>query len=139
MGSNPNTIEFIQRIFIIDAIVSILYLLTKWGTDLIDSVLVKEENAQQLLKKLESTMAKIEKSTTILSHGISSCNENIGVTRTSSENISITVHEIAKGAEMEAATEEILAEIEEQNYKIINIQDSISELDNLCSELKTML
>lgn len=131
MGSNPNTIEFIQRIFIIDAIVSILFLLTKWGTDLINSVLIKEKNAQELLKKLELTIGKIEKSTIILSQGISNCNENIGITRNSSESISLAVHEIAKGAEMEAAN---VTDINSATQEAVNVVNNTREASNEINE-----
>ena len=96
--------EFIQRMFIINCVTAILYLLTKWGSDLVNSTLAKERKAGKLLKELEVTMAKIEKSTKVLSAGISVCNENLGETRSSSENISAAVHQIAKCAGIEATS-----------------------------------
>ena len=154
MGINPSTTEFIQRLFMLNAIVAILYLLTKWGTALINSVLVKEQSTQELLKKLELTMSKIDKSTKILSNGITLCNENIGITRTSSENISIAVQEIAKCAETEAIsstnissaaqeavnlvndTKQVSNEINENAVKISSIvKEGLSEMKNMDSQM----
>ncbi|MBC8061405.1 MAG: hypothetical protein H7Y18_12180 [Clostridiaceae bacterium] len=127
MGINPNTNEFIQRVLAIDAIISILYLLTKWGTDLINSILDKEKKTQDLLDKLEVTLKKIEKGTKVLNSGISMCNENIGITRTSSENISTAVHGIAKGAELEAAN---ATKIHAATRAAVNIVDNTREISN---------
>ena len=55
-------------------------------------------------------------------------------------NIEKHISEVASvSEENSASTEEIFAEIEEQNHKIKDIQQAISELDNLCVELEDML
>lgn len=98
LGSKAAVDQFVQMLFVIDAIIVILYLLTKWGKELVDSVVEKEKNTTELLEKLQNTMLKIEKSTKVLSSGISNCNENINITVSSSKNISNAVEEIARGA-----------------------------------------
>jgi len=65
------------------------------------------------------------------------CVDGIHTTFLSIENQIIEVASASE--ENSASSEEILAEIEEQNVKIISIQNAISELDNLCMELKDML
>jgi len=140
MGINPNTNEFIQRIFVIDAIIGILYILTKWGTDMIDSISVKEKNGEELLKKLELTMGKIEKSTKVLSSGISMCNESIGITRTSSENISIAVQQIARCAETEAASATGISSVAQDAVSLIkDTRDISKEINENAVKIKSIV
>lgn len=127
MGTNLVVSEFIQRLTIIDAVILVLYFLTKWGSELVDTSLLKEKNANELLGKLQTTMKQIEKSTEILNVSVSTCNENISIAKASSANITASVQEISKGAETEANT---ATNINSNTKEAINLVQETSEISN---------
>ena len=103
-GTKADLFEAVQRLLVYDAIATIIFLLTKWGSELVDSIMIKEKASSELLEKLGITMSQIEKSTAVLSDNITKSEENIKITRSSSAHITMAVQEIAKGTEMEATS-----------------------------------
>lgn len=136
MGSNLVVTEFVQRLTIIDAVILVLYFLTKWGNELVDASLLKEKNANELLAKLQTTMNKIEKSTEILKSSVSTCNENISIAKISSTNITASVQEIAKGAETEANS---ATNINSSTKEAITLVHETSEISNKLSSSVTKI
>ncbi|WP_234121916.1 methyl-accepting chemotaxis protein [Clostridium hydrogenum] len=156
LGTKAAIDQFIQIVFIIDAIVVILYFLTKWGNGLVNSAVEKEKNSTELLEKLQNTMSQIEKSTKILSNGISNCNENITITDNAGKNIWSAVEEIAKGAGVEAgnaanisvAAKNAVSVVKEtsnmskemnKNINEVNdvVKDGLGEIKNMTSQMET--
>lgn len=157
LGGKAPIDQFIQILFVIDAIVVILYFLTKWGEELVNSVVEKEKSTAELLEKLQSTMSQIEKSTKVLSGGISNCNENINITANSSKNISNAVEEIARGAggqadnasnisvaaknavkvvmETSNMSDEMNKNIDEVN---VVVKDGLGEMRNMLEQMNTV-
>ena len=109
LGPGYSSNEFMSRLFIMNLIVLILFLLTKWGNELVRSSVEKERRSLELVEKLRFTFARIEEGTRALSGVVQSSDENITVTRTSSAHITTAVHEIAKGIETEAASVTMIA------------------------------
>lgn len=104
LGPEYTVNEFMARLFIINLIGLILFLLTKWGNDLIRTSVEKERHSQELVEKLRFTFSRIGDGTRALGDVVQSSDENITVTRTSSSHITAAMHEIAKGIESEAAS-----------------------------------
>lgn len=121
MGTNTAVSEFMQRISIIDAVILVLYFMTKWGNELVEASALKEKNANKLLEELQKTMQQIEKSTEILNASVSVCNENISTAKASSDSITIAVQGISKGAEKES-------------YNASNINSDAGEAINLVNK-----
>lgn len=150
MGANSGVAYFIQMIFVVDCVIGILYLLTKWGNDLIGSIKEKEENTEKLLKKLEETLEKIEDSVVVLGESVGSCNENIDIAKSANGNITVAVQEIAERAQEEAnsttsvnsITQKALANVEMVNSLSQNINNNINNLSPLVksgvSDMKDM-
>lgn len=82
--------------------VLVMYFLTKWGNEYVESAIAKEAQATALLGRLESTMQLIEKNAQILSNSVQSSNLELNQIRESSGHITTAIGEIAKGVEEEA-------------------------------------
>jgi methyl-accepting chemotaxis protein len=142
LGKEASAVQFIKILFVIDAIVAILYLLTKWGNELVASILDNEKHTQQLLEKLQCAVSQIEKSTKVLSSGISDCNENIDTTFDASKSIYYAVDEIAKGTSIEAnnaanisvAAQKAVAIVKETNDMSHEMNEGINEVNAIIKE-----
>ena len=104
LGVDASTSEIGTRLFLIDSVIFILFLITKWGNELIISSKEKEKSTLEILEKLQFTMGKIDTNTALLNDAMDNSNENITITKDSSNNITIAVQEIASGIEAEAAS-----------------------------------
>ena len=74
-----------------------LFLLTKWGVELIKIATEKEEQANTLLIDLHKTMDTIKSTTLALNNDISDCNTNLEYVQEASNGITATVQEVTKG------------------------------------------
>lgn len=142
MGNATNISEFIQRMLLIDFSILVLYFLTRWGAELVKSVMDKEKKANEFLDKLKTAMEKVEESAEILSSGISDCNNNIGDTMETSKYVSAAIKEIAEGAQAEAknsaniksAATEAVNSVEETSKVSDNISKSVGNMSLVVKE-----
>lgn len=112
-----------------NATILVLYFLTKWGRDLIDTSNKKREEADLLLNKLQHSFVKIEKGTDILNENISLVNSNIKITTEASSKVTNAMNEMSVAIQDEARS------IQETNEKMT---DSI-ELVNDTRDYAAML
>lgn len=139
LGPHEHSIrEFGTRLFMIDLMIVLLYLITKWGNDLIRTSREKEKNAIELLEKLKYTFDKIESGTGQLSSVVSNSYESITLTKEISNNITIAVHEISKGIVSEAASVTSIAhqvgEVNEIAQSTRKISETLIEVSNNTDE-----
>lgn len=140
MGQTPDTVEFIRRMAMINAIIAILYLLTKWGTEVVDAALTKERQVSELLEKIQFTMKKIENISEELSSDISKCNDNINTTKSSSHIITMSVQEIAKNVELESASATNINKATEAAVKLVEQTSELSkEIKNTSGNINTIV
>jgi methyl-accepting chemotaxis protein len=123
MGDSGTTRDFISRLVMLDLPMICLYFLTKWGNDLISSIIEKEKKSSELLKKLQKTMEIINKSTNTLNTNINISHEHISATKEISNHVTIAINEIAKG-------------VEEEVNSINHINDMMLESTKLVTEVK---
>ena len=102
LGGETSIIELITRLIILDMGIIILFLLSKWGSELIEDLSRREKESANLIAKLEETMKEIENSKEILSNEINNCKESVDVLNNSNESIVDSVKNISSGAETEA-------------------------------------
>lgn len=102
LGFDAPRTEFFTYMLLIDCSLLVLYFLTKWGSEYVQISIKKEQQASELLQKLEHSMKLVEDSVNILNSNIVTCNDNIMETSQSSKSITIAVDQIAKGVSEEA-------------------------------------
>lgn len=101
-GESYNSREFISRTILMNCSVLVLYFLTKWGNEYVQSAIEKEAQTTALLSRLEDTMQMIEKNAEILNSSIQRSNLELNQIRESSGHITTAIGEIARGVEEEA-------------------------------------
>ena len=94
--------EFGTSMAVINLCVFLLYILSKWSSELIRESVEKEKKTLELLAKLEKTMGSIDKSTKILESSIEKCNGNINSVMGISEDVVTAVNEMTIGIGMQA-------------------------------------
>lgn len=131
LGVEHSVSEFFSRMIILNLIVVILYILTKWGNELIKATQLKEQNLKEIVDKLQFTFKNIEEGTYNFNEIIKESNENIIVVRDSSNHITSATHEFTKGIEAEAASATAIAnDATSANSYATNIHDMVSVLYN---------
>ncbi|WP_298845632.1 methyl-accepting chemotaxis protein [Clostridium sp.] len=102
LGATMKFSEFGTSMAVINLCVFLLYILSKWSSELIRESVEKEKKTLELLAKLEKTMGSIDKSTKILESSIEKCNGNINSVMGISEDVVTAVNEMTIGIGMQA-------------------------------------
>jgi methyl-accepting chemotaxis protein len=109
-------IIFVVSMIIVNFCMLILFFVTKWGGELIDSANAKERKALSLLEELESTMKAIKDGTTLLNREIIECNANLEFGKQASGGLTAVVQEVAKG-------------VSEQTESLTDISNKVNDAD----------
>lgn len=140
MGENYPIKDIITRIIITNCILGILYVLTKWGNELISYLKIKEQSSNEILNKLQFTLNEIDNNTIKLSDNVDICSEDIETIKDSSENITYTLQEISKCAEDEAAsTTDMSLKTNEINNIILETEELSKSLQSTSDEMNCIV
>lgn len=130
LGITPSSSELGGRLAIIVCSTVVLFFLAKWGNEYVDSALEKEKKSVELLEKLSETIKGLEEGTAVLNEQISKSNDGIHGVRQSSESVTGSISEIAKGVEQEAEN------ITHINDMMENAGQTVSSTKALALEVK---
>lgn len=100
-----------------------LFLLTKWGKELVKLSADRESKANELLTGIKKSVEVIKSSTESLNKDISSCNDDLIAVNETSSTMSVTVQEATKG-------------IVNQTESVTKINDMVSSADTKFAEIK---
>lgn len=100
----------------VDTTSLVLFLVCKWGKDLVEAAFENEEQANRLFDSLDNVMKVIQINTSSLNKDISGCNENARALNQISNSMSSTIQEITKG-------------VMEQSESISNINEMMNNAD----------
>jgi len=103
MGSDNNLQSFISTMVVLNGTIVLLYFLTKWGRELIDESYQKQMKTEDLLVKLQTTFNNVEGSSNILKDSITKLSSNIKTIKEESQNITVSMNEMANSIQEEAA------------------------------------
>jgi len=137
--------------------VILIYFLTKWGRELVDSVVLKEVETGEILDKLKLTIQKVGEVSTVLDVDLSGYNEKISSIKQSNDNITLAMTEVAVGAQEQAvnigeindnmlSAKSLVAEnnqISDEVAKIsgdmvIKVEDGTEKIDQMNKQMKTV-
>lgn len=127
LGMDNDFKGFITVIALINGIMFALYLLTKWGRELIDESYEKEMVAQQLTQQLKETLHIIEGNTNTLDSSIEGVNTNITTIYDSSDHINEAVQQMTAGIQEEASSISSISESMGDSVKRANRSLSITQ------------
>ncbi len=103
MANNTGVASGLTRILVyFNFAIVLIYFLTKWGRDLIASVVSKESQSEELLGRLQLTLQKINEVSDVLDVDLTSFEEKIMVMKQSNDNITIAMSEVTVGAQEQA-------------------------------------
>jgi methyl-accepting chemotaxis protein len=122
MANSTSPASGLTRILVyFNVSVVLIFFLTKWGKDLIDSLVIKEKETGELLNKLKLTMNKVSEVSTVLDADLSKFSESIESIKQSNGNIMASMTEVAAG-------------VQEQAVNIVNINDNILTTKSFVAE-----
>ncbi len=116
----------------INASLFILFSLTKWASQLLDSVKLKEEMTNKLLEKVNSTMKVTQNTSLILNDNLQKLDENITSSKVTNDGITGAVHEISKGIQEHAGS------LNEINSKMSGINSMFENTKEISSDISTL-
>lgn len=131
--------EVLAHILRFDLSIGILFFLTKWGTEYIELANKKQQDANQLLNKLQFTMDSLENDIKILNEDITLSSSSIEAVKESTTSVTEAVHEIARGVENQ--TENIGSITENMNEAGCRVGETkesskkVEELSNMMNNI----
>ncbi len=125
-----NIREFVARLVLVNCEVLILYVLTKWGNEYLESANKKEQQSKELLEKLSAAVEKVDNSAEVLNESIIKANNGINSIKEVSIHITTAINEIAKGVEEEATGVTDIA------HSMNNASSSVIEVQALSEDVK---
>ena len=157
LAVNANMQGIVTIITVLNSILVLLYLLARWGRQLIAESTRKEKEARELLTRLEETLRSIETGTNNLDSNISNVYNNTGILNESSNVILGTVKQISNSIQREASSiyhikntmdnaldnvkdnismsEVIVTKSEDMNLKV---QESYEQINQITDHMKTV-
>lgn len=94
--------DFFNSMVCIDLCVIILFFLTKWGEELINSIASVEKSNFEALDKIKQSSSLVKESTKELNTGIEKCKNNLESLGGASKDIVATINEVASGVSNQA-------------------------------------
>lgn len=92
----------LSTLLMINSIFIVIYFSNKWGSKIIMTASEKEQEANQLSIKLQTTFEKVEESSAVLIKNVTSLDDNMNSIVISSKETSNTMNEVARGSEHQA-------------------------------------
>lgn len=88
---------FIEILICINAILTVLFFLAKWGKNMVDAAISKEKISNELSKRLNTSMEEIRESSGLLNSTIVDLNKNIKSSKEAISNVNTAMQEMADG------------------------------------------
>lgn len=136
MGPETRLGAFLIVMTALNAFLLLLFLLTKWGRELINASAAKEKNAMVLLKQLETTLSSMEKVAGTLDQNLNNFSENTETIHESSNMIVETVKQMSMSIQQEALSVVNIKSTMDKSLK--EIDDALSISQNIVAETEEM-
>lgn len=137
-GPNTTLPVFIFALIVLNAIIALLYFLSKWGRELVIESYNKQVQAEELLNELKNTFLRLENTTGIIDNGINQLNDNISNISESSQNITTSMQEMSKSIQQESYSTYAINDAMSESLEMVNetrkISEGISSKSRLMSE-----
>ena len=92
----------LSSLLLINSMFLVIYFSNKWGSKIIMTAAEKEQEANQLYTKLQTTFERVEESSSVLIKNVTSLDNNMNSIVASSKETSNTMNEVARGTEHQA-------------------------------------
>ena len=119
LSTNQSIDYFMCEVIILNGAIVGSYFLTKWGMQLVEAAKLKEQNATELFVRLKETMEKVNEGNKVLNRNLNVFNENIQLTKESSNNITLAMNDMGEG---------IVAQAENINNINLKVNDALNHV-----------
>jgi methyl-accepting chemotaxis protein len=92
----------LSSMLLINSMFIVIYFSNRWGSQIIMKATQKEQEVNELLKKLQSTFEKVGETSDVLIKNVTSLDENMNSIVESSKETANTMNEVARGTEHQA-------------------------------------
>ena len=92
----------LSSLLMINSIFIVIYFSNKWGSIIIMTATEKEQDANRLFTKLQTTFEKVDESSAVLFENVTSLDGNMNSIVEASKETTNTMNEVAKGSEHQA-------------------------------------
>ena len=129
LSMNQSIDYFMCEVIILNGAIAGSYFLTKWGMELVEATKIKEQNATELIIRLKETMKKVNEGNKVLNRNLNVFNENIQLTRESSDNITLAMQDMGEGIREQAEN------IDNINLEVNNVLNDVKETQYISQEI----
>lgn len=141
LGIDGNIKGFITVFFVLNGIIILLYLLSRWGRQLIEDATQKEMESKELVEKLTSAFQSIEKVSNKLDEHITKFNSDIDTIFNSSKDVIVSVEQMATGIQEEANSVNIINDsmvesLNKMNHTVNVTEDIVHKSENMNSKVQ---
>jgi len=119
LSTNQPIDYFMCEFIVLNSTLVGAYFLTKWGMQLVEATKLKEKNATELFVRLKETMEKVNEGNKVLNRNLNVFNENIQLTKESSNNITLAMNDMGEG---------IVAQAENINNINLKVNDALTHV-----------
>ncbi|MDD4295629.1 MAG: methyl-accepting chemotaxis protein [Ruminiclostridium sp.] len=127
-----NLVTLLNVLTVVNIVAVLLFFLTKWGSELINTADEKEKKASGLVKELGKTMEIIKISTSSLDTDIEKCRDNLQSLNASSGDMNNVVNDVACGVEDQTKSIGCINEmIKEAAVKVTEAYKSATDMTDI--------
>jgi methyl-accepting chemotaxis protein len=131
LANNTGVASGLTRILVyFNFTIILIFFLTKWGRNLINSVVQKEEQTEELLNKLQFTLNKINEVSNVFDVDLNNYHENIMTIKQSNDNITSAMSEVT------LSTQEQAVNIGEISDNMISAKTLVMENNQISKNLE---
>jgi len=126
-------------LLIINVLILILFFMTKWGTEMINSVIDQDKKAKISLENLKNTFESIEGNTRSLNKDISNCFSSLQVLKDFEIGITKKVSEVANGVVVQADSvgqiTQMMGDADEKILETQRLSRQLGDVSNTTSKI----
>lgn len=141
MGMDTGTGSYIKTLFLINAILVLLFFLAKWGNEVVGKANEKEAETRNLLKTLETTFQAMETGAKSLDNNVSTVNTQLDGISEASTGILNSVQQMATAIQEEATgvyrvNESMISSMQVMNQSLDISKDIVAKSSDMANKVE---
>lgn len=127
--------DFANSMTCIDLSIVILFFLTKWGNELVNSISDVQRNNSEAINKIKESSVVVNENTKVLNDGIAKCKNNLGDLSEYSKDIIATINEVTMSITHQAESMSSISKlVNEANKKISSTYEFSASMNDISSK-----
>lgn len=136
LGEGSTFSDFLTNYIALTILIVMIFLIVKWGKELLDSSIVEKENAINNTKKIQSTLNVIDSSVNILDTAVKVLDSSVNITKQESQLITSSINDINGSIDDQSKNmDNIVSIVEDASINIENTLSLSTDLEKLSTNL----